>query len=159
MQFFDIRENRPDRWVIRDRTLDLANSSVAVDGGYKNPMRFPHWDGEDDTSYPNRPLLRFSVGYGKLPRRVAEYDLDYSLGHVSIADQVLLGSNEHLRVDHLVSSKEYWENTSSGWMNIKSEGSFEIVRGRPPIFVVSNIDTGDWQGGFRFGGVELRLLK
>ncbi|GIJ91957.1 hypothetical protein Asppvi_010932 [Aspergillus pseudoviridinutans] len=161
VQFFDARERQVDRLEILKRSQELSRQAQFCGyQGYKNPMRFPTWNGAEEASYPHRPLLRFSVGYGRSPRQISDYRLDYRLGHPSFADQVLLQTNDdHLRLDHMVDSKEYWSNTESGWMNIKSEGIFELVRGRNPVFVVSNIDTGDWQGDFRFGGVELRLVS
>ncbi|GKZ31188.1 hypothetical protein AbraIFM66950_011400 [Aspergillus brasiliensis] len=161
VQFFDPRERRVDRIEILNRFQQISGRpGFCGDEGYKNPMRFPLWDGADEASYPHRPLLRFSVGYGRSPRQISDYKLDYQLGHLSFADQVLLQTNEdHLRLDHMVDSKEYWSNKDSGWISIKSQGYFELVRGRNPVFVVSNIDTGDWQGGFRFGGVELKFVS
>ena len=36
-----------------------------VDGDYTNPMRFPVWPDHKEPSYPGRPLLRLSAGYGR----------------------------------------------------------------------------------------------
>jgi hypothetical protein len=132
----------------------------AAAGDYANSMRFPVWPGHTEPSYSGRPLLRLSAGYGRLPFAVAEYSIKYGPGLVSVSDQVLLETSEqHLRLDHMVTSKHFLNNTRSGWLEIKSDGIFEVVKGRAPVFMVSNIDTGDWQGGFRFSGIELRAWQ
>ena len=130
------------------------------DGDYPNPLRFPVWPDHKSPAYPDRPLLHLSAGYGRLPYAIADYNITYGPGQASVADQVLLELSEpHLRLDHVVTSMQYYRNTQSGWIDIKSDGLFEVVQGRAPAFVVSNLDTGGWQGGFRFGGVELRALQ
>ena len=87
--------------------------------------------------------------YGRQPFAVAEYSIEYGPSRVSVADQVLSETSEpHLRLDHMATSKQFLHNTRSGWLEIKSDGLFEVVQGRAPAFIVSNIDTGGWQGGF-----------
>jgi len=95
-----------------------------ADSDYTNPMRFPVWPDHNEPSYPGRPLLRLSAGYGRQPFAVAEYSIEYGPGRVSVADQVLLETSEpHLRLDHMVTSKQFLHNTRSGWLEFKSDGS------------------------------------
>lgn len=122
-------------------------------------MGFPQWPNEDHPSWPYRPTLRLSVGYGTLPRHVKDYHIKGQLGDPSIADQVLCPKSDSCpRLDYLIHSSEYWRYIDCGWRNIDA-GEFEIIDGRPPVFLVTNIFHGDWQGGFRFGGVELQLIS
>jgi hypothetical protein len=173
LQFFDLKiterehaaierrkkddEGDDNEWFYSIVNLDGSLEYDTPDGDFTNPMRFPVWPDHNEPSYPGRPLLRLSAGYGRLPYAVADYSIRYGPGCVSVADQVLLETPElHLRLDHMVTSKQFHDNKSSGWLEIKSDGLFEVIQGQAPIFIVSNIDTGGWQGGFRFGGVELR---
>jgi hypothetical protein len=123
-------------------------------------MGFPRWPGESIPSLPHRPLLRFSIGYGSSSRRVFDYQLKYGLGQEAVADQVLL-PNRHAspRLDMFMTANTYWKSIDNGWLRIQGDELFEVVDGRQPVIVISNIDTGDWQGGFRFGGVELRRVE
>jgi len=60
--------------------------------------------------------------------------IEYGPGHVSVDDRVLLETSKpHLRLDHMVTSKQFLHNTMSGWLEIKSDGLFEVVQGRAPI--------------------------
>lgn len=177
LQFFDPHESERDRQTILDRTLELMNSRQnSCDGtsttsdssrdpgpllnGYKNVMGFPRWPGHDEASYPHCPALRLSIGYGRSPRHVKDYQLLYGLNKEPIADQVLLPRSACCpRLDLFVDPHTYHSNKDNGWINLENqEERFEIVSGRQPVLVVSNIDTGSWQGGFRFGGVELQRV-
>lgn len=42
-----------------------------------------------------------------------------------------------------------------GWCQFQFPGLLQVNQRQDPCFVIENIDTGGWQGGFRFGGVEL----
>lgn len=168
LQFFDVRYREADLQEIYRRQEDLSRvvnedeSSSLNDASCRNPFKFPKWPDEPNPSLPNRPLLRLSIGYGSSPRRVSKYELRYGLGQHALADQVLLPALKESmsvpRLDYFVTANEYWQNIDNGWLSIESEGLFEVLDGRPPVLTVTNIDTGDWQGGFRFGGVELRRL-
>lgn len=165
VQFFSVREQKGDMEVIYDRTCQLYKEHPYVERSeylprFRNPMRFPVWPESDGPSFPHRPTLKFSAGYGASPRKVRDYQLVYGLGQRQIADQVLLPALDSIpRLDHLVTASDYWSHIDSGWIGIESSELFEIVEGRLPVFVVSNIDTGDWQGGFRFGGLDLHKVR
>lgn len=47
------------------------------------------------------------------------------------------------------------ETLFSEWITMEGVDDFEVLDGLQPVFIVQNNHAGKWQGGFRFGGVEL----
>jgi len=52
-----------------------------------------------------------------------------------------------------------WDAELSKWITVMGTEDFEVLPGLQPVFIVQNVHAGKWQGGFRFGGVELVPVK
>lgn len=168
------------RWLVQYFSVEykLAEDIAAVDqkrneiqawalaqplGVDHNPFSFPVWPGELVPSYPGPPTLIFSVGYKRWLAPLASQAVDSSLGHMSMADQILRATWEmpNTRLDRAVGNPEFFKMANKGWFYLEcrdddgNERAFDVIEGEEPVFVVCNIDDGSWKGRFRFGGVDM----
>jgi hypothetical protein len=146
--------------------LDALEQDLGADAygaNLSNPLLYPEWPGQF-TDYPAFSSLVLSAGYlrdefKKVASNVLDDKLQKGPGSPQIADQLLrppAKETDKTRSIHYVEPKnEYLPNRDKGWIFIDSKDLFEVRDGLEPVFLVTNIDTGWWQGGFRFGGVDL----
>ena len=172
LQIFSMQCTLYDQGKVTEREVELQTymadnpQSRFNSLGYKNPLGYPIWE-LATPDYPRTPVLQFSIGYKAVISSVREYFkksimTGYRRGK-QLCDQVLLspgaGTSEPdssvSRLDIDVVSEKCLELKDKGWVHIESEKKFKVVRGGHVVFAVSNFDNGQWQGGFRFGGVEL----
>ncbi|KAJ9625144.1 hypothetical protein H2203_005099 [Taxawa tesnikishii (nom. ined.)] len=92
-----------------------------------------------------------------------DYDIDYSQNHQLISDQILQRnwrkkvddpSEGSIRVDRWVDQKEWWGNVDAGWFYLKAAQPFRVIEKAKPVLVICALDSRNWLGGLRFGGVE-----
>ncbi|KAK5116883.1 hypothetical protein LTR85_009143 [Meristemomyces frigidus] len=171
-QFFDTS------WSNGDMTFtEGPNQNGQPQYEYRgNPMNFPVWHrvagkgvlqhAMHDT--PSRPALCLSAGYSKTVLPINFANLNYETGHDLLAHQVLLPAETmpgrpnppqaSTRVDYWLRQEEYFRRMHEGWIVLSPDMLFEVVKGRPPTFMVCAIDSGIWLGGFRFAGVHLERV-
>ena len=171
LQFFssDLKD-LDEKILIGGRSYD-PEQETAEFASCVNPFNFPVWKTGQDHDIPHRPALCLSAGYARSVHPTDLGQIDYSTGHELFAHQVLLPAQEDrsrrgtqdvpdtsTRVDHWIDQETFFENVDYGWIESRPAMYFSIVDGKQPTFVFSAIDSGNWIGGFRFGGVHLEAV-
>jgi hypothetical protein len=156
-----MRQNLLDTQAMAVFKQDLG--AAAYIANLSNPLLYPEWPGQL-TDYPAFSSLVLSAGYlrtkfEKYASNLVDAELQKGPGSPQIADQLLRPPSKEFdktRSIHYVQPKDgYLPNRDKGWIFIDSKELFEVRDESKPVFLVTNIDTGWWQGGFRFGGVDL----
>jgi hypothetical protein len=145
--------------------IEQISDTAVFDANLSNPLLYPEWPGQL-TDYPAFPSLVLSAGYlrdefKKYAKNLLNVNdkLRKGPGSPQIADQLLCppekGSDKTRNIHYVKPNIEHLPNRDKGWVFIDSKELFEVKAKSQPVFLVTNIDTGWWQGGFRFGGVDL----
>lgn len=179
VQFFSTRLTDSDQLVITERR-DKANFTTSQSNPLEtsdaettfndcsNPFNWPVWSHASAPDLPNRPQLCFSVGYGiHYPEKVKNYDVNFLKDPLLSAQILQPGPKEtvnnpaqgSVRVDRWVKQKEWWENVDRGWFHLKAEKPFKVMKGAKPVLVICALDSTNWLGGVRFGGVEFETCS
>lgn len=168
LQFFD------SSWSTRDARVIREGMGTTHHDYRGNPMNFPTWHKnprdeelrESIHDSPSRPAFCLSAGYRKRVLPINFDELSYGPAHDLLAHQILMPAETNpnvpdakTRVDYWIQQEESLVNRDKGWVTFCHEVSFEVVKGRQPTFVVCAIDSGNWLGGFRFGGIHLERVK
>ena len=147
--------------------IEQISGTAVFGANLSNPLLYPEWPGQL-TDYPAFPSLVLSAGY--LRDEFKEDAKNFSKvndklgkgpGSPQIADQLLCPPDEKTgktrNIHYVEPSTEHLPNRDKGWVFVDSKELFEVKAKAKsqPVFLVTNIDTGWWQGGFRFGGVDL----
>jgi len=135
--------------------------------GYRNPLGYPIWR-LDTPDFPKGPVLQLSVGYKAVVGTVRAY---FQAGIMTgfrrtrqLSDQILLSSAaggdqstsaDLSRLDIHINAEHCGRLKDKGWVYVESDKLYRVINGGQIVFAISNFDNGQWQGGFRLGGVEL----
>lgn len=149
--------------VTQVEVLERDLGADAYEANILDSLLYPKWPGQF-TNYPAFLSLILSVGH---LRDEFKQDANHLLtarlqkgpGSPQIVNQLLNlpreGTEKTRSIHYVDPTKDVLPNRNNGWIFIDSKDLFEVRGEEKSVFLVTNIDTGWWQGGFRFGGVDL----